>query len=555
MEVKIPPEGINVVSAFDGMSCLQIALQRLGIKVNNYFAIEIDKYAIQVTQANFQNTIQLGDITKVTKADFKGLHIHIYAGGSPCQGFSFAGKQLAFDDPRSKLFFEYVRLKNELQPDFFLLENVDMKKEYLKIISEYVGIYPQNINSALVSAQNRSRNYWSNIKTENVGLFQDLYTAFPQPKDKGILLKDILQPENEVDKKYYISEAQLNRILRTGWSNPQLNPEKTGAILPKNNSGQLSIDSGTTLITPDGNLKPNQDKAGCFTAGGHSGGYHSDMDLVCIAMRGREDTSVLSPKRTEYGKQIRKDYEAGNIKEQRKNIQQLEPRNDSKTNTLTSVQKDNLVMIQLPHGTNQGGEVAKNGKTPSMTKSAWEHNNLLQIASLYEITCACGNIFTGTLSDPCPKCKEIKSGSTNEIKDNVVICGDYRSDEGFRPRKNGKAPTLTKGSDNSGTQYNALIQIASLYDNNAQGGRIYSDEGKSTSQNSQSGGVGAKTGLYQTNSRIRRLTEVECERLQCVDDNYTNHVSSTQRYKMLGNGWTISVITHMLSFLPKEYFQ
>lgn len=170
---------MNVLSLFDGMSCGQIALNRLGIHYDNYFASEIDKYAIQVTQYNYPKTIQLGDVCKIKSEDLPKIDLLI--AGSPCQGFSFAGKQLNFDDPRSALFFEYVRLLKELKPKYFLLENVKMKKEYQDIISKELGVEPIQINSSLLSAQNRIRLYWTNIP--NVG----------QPEDKGILLKDIIQ--------------------------------------------------------------------------------------------------------------------------------------------------------------------------------------------------------------------------------------------------------------------------------------------------------------------------------------------------------------------------
>jgi DNA-cytosine methyltransferase len=152
---------MNVLSLFDGMSCGQIALKKLGIQVDNYFASEIDKHAIAVTMHNFPNTIQLGDVTKVFAKDLPKIDLLI--GGSPCQGFSFAGKQLNFDDPRSKLFFEFVRLLEETKPKYFLLENVLMKKEYEQIITDHLGVEPIFINSALVSAQNRKRLYWTNI--------------------------------------------------------------------------------------------------------------------------------------------------------------------------------------------------------------------------------------------------------------------------------------------------------------------------------------------------------------------------------------------------------
>jgi site-specific DNA-cytosine methylase len=168
---------LEVLSLFDGISCGQVALKRAGIQVDKYYASEIEKYAIQVTQNNHPNTIQLGDVTKVK--GWKGIDLLI--GGSPCQGFSFAGKQLNFIDPRSRLFFEFVRILNETKPKYFLLENVKMKKEYQDVISRYMGVEPIEINSALVSAQNRVRLYWTNIP------------GITQPADKGISLEDILE--------------------------------------------------------------------------------------------------------------------------------------------------------------------------------------------------------------------------------------------------------------------------------------------------------------------------------------------------------------------------
>lgn len=175
---------MNILSLFDGMSCGQLALNRAGIKYDKYFASEIDKHAIKVTQHNYPGTIQLGDVKDIKAADLPTIDLLI--GGSPCQGFSFAGLQLAFDDPRSKLFFEYIRIYKELReanPNVkFLLENVKMKKQYKDIISQILGVEPIEINSALVSAQNRRRFYWTNINQGNI----------PQPSDKGILLRDIV---------------------------------------------------------------------------------------------------------------------------------------------------------------------------------------------------------------------------------------------------------------------------------------------------------------------------------------------------------------------------
>jgi DNA-cytosine methyltransferase len=169
---------MNVLSLFDGMSCGQIALNRLGIKYDKYFASEIDEYAIKVTQHNYPETIQIGDVLNVKGSDLP--KIDLIFGGSPCQGFSFAGKRLNFDDPRSKLFFEFVRLRDELKPKYFLLENVKMKKEHEDVITEHMGVEPIRINSKLVSAQSRERLYWTNIPN------------IEQPEDKGVLVKDIL---------------------------------------------------------------------------------------------------------------------------------------------------------------------------------------------------------------------------------------------------------------------------------------------------------------------------------------------------------------------------
>ena len=175
----------TVLSLFDGISCGQVALQRAGIEFENYFASEIDKYAIQITQKNFPNTIHLGDVNNWQEWNIDWNSVDLIIGGSPCQGFSIAGKGLNFNDKRSKLFFVYVDILNHVKkfnPNVcFLFENVKMRKDYAEAISEIFNCKPVEINSALVSAQNRIRNYWTNI-----GEIQ-------QPEDKKIYLKDILE--------------------------------------------------------------------------------------------------------------------------------------------------------------------------------------------------------------------------------------------------------------------------------------------------------------------------------------------------------------------------
>ena len=196
---------MNVLSLFDGMSCGQIALDKLGIPVNKYFAAEIDKYAIQVAKSNYPEMIHLGDVKEIDASKLPKIDLLI--GGSPCQGFSFAGKQLNFDDPRSQLFFEYVRLLKALKPKYFLMENVKMKKESMDVITDALGVEPVAINSRLFSAQNRPRIYWTNI-------------PFDVPtQDKGIVLKDILEPE--VEEKYYAGK----KLRESYMGGNQLNPK------------------------------------------------------------------------------------------------------------------------------------------------------------------------------------------------------------------------------------------------------------------------------------------------------------------------------------------
>ena len=324
---------VNVLSLFDGMSCGQIALNRLGIKINNYYASEIDKYAIEITQKNYPNTIQVGDVCAVRGEDYQDVDLIL--AGSPCQGFSFAGKQLAFNDPRSALFYEFIRLLKEIKPKYFLLENVKMKKEYLQIISEQVSacypeipfsIEPIFINSSLVSAQSRQRYYWTNIPN------------ITQPEERGIVLRDILEEDIKDD------------LFCDRFGTPQ----HIGTAVDVNGHDILK-----RVYSPDGK-SPTLNTCG---------GGNTHAKVVCGAWRGRynEDGSTS---------------------------QKLELRKDNKTNSITTVQKDNVL-----------------------------------------------------------------------TKDQVYW---------------------------------------------------------------------------------RKLTPLECERLQTVPDNYTEGVSNTQRYKMLGNGWTVDVIAHIL---------
>lgn len=428
---------MNILSLFDGMSCGQIALKELGIKVSKYYASEIDKFAIKQTQHNFPDTVQLGSVEDWKAWDIDYKSINLILAGSPCQGFSFAGKQLAFDDPRSRLFFVFIDILNHvknLNPDVkFLLENVDMKRSHMKVITDYCGVYPVNINSNLVSAQNRNRWYWTNVKTKEHPVFGDILADIPQPMDEGILLRDIL--EKDVNEKYYLSDSVLNRLSKANKNfTPRLDPDKTGTITQGNNSSKMSFDNGTTFISisgksptqrsytgrsidkkhnyqfiiidKQGKPKKNQGKASCFTAGDHSGGNHSDMDLI----------------------------------------------------------------LQLGRGFNKGG--LHQDKSPTITKNSFEQNNL-------------------------------------------VIQLNQSTESG------GKQP----------------------YQQN----RVYSDNGIMPAISAELGG---RNNIY-TNNIIRRLTPIECARLQTIPDWYEWVVSDTQIYKMCGNGWTVKVIMWILRFLKE----
>ncbi len=197
---------MNVLSLFDGMSCGQIALNRAGIKYDNYFASEIDKWAIQVTQKNYPNTIQLGDVTKIKGSDLPKIDLLI--GGSPCQSFSRSGDNSGFDG-KSGIFWEFVRLIKETNPTYFLLENVKMKKEWEDIISEAVGVSPIEISSSKFVPQARKRLYWTNIP--NV----------IQPEQKEYDIADYIDGDgfaSSCDKtRFFKKKNVFNTLTATYW--------------------------------------------------------------------------------------------------------------------------------------------------------------------------------------------------------------------------------------------------------------------------------------------------------------------------------------------------
>ena len=402
---------INVLSLFDGMSCGQIALDRLGIEVNKYYASEIDKYAMTIAKKNYPNILHIGDVTQVdgTKLD----KIDLMIGGSPCQGFSFAGKQLNFKDPRSALYFEFVRLLKETKPKYFLLENVRMKKEFQAIITKDLGVEPIMINSSLLSAQNRVRLYWTNIPN------------ITQPKDLGIVLKDIIEDGVTDRTKSHCLDANY---FKGGNLKSYFEKHRRQLIFSKDglcHVGDADLkgnDSIKRVYHPDG-------KSPTLTT--MQGGHREPKIVVGGAFRGRYYDE--NGKRTDHKESVKG-----------KTTQQLEVREDGKTNTLTTVQKDNVLII---------AEATKKGYT---------------------------EIEDGDCFDATFPTSKTRRGRNMKDKSNCLTAANY--------------------------DY-----------------------------------------MRYEHPTYRKLTCLECERLMTVPDNYSEGVSNTQRYKMLGNGWSVDVIKHIFS--------
>lgn len=404
---------MNVLSLFDGISCGQVALQRAGIPVEKYYASEVDKYAIQITQKNFPNTIQLGDVKQVWARNLPKIDLLI--GGSPCQDLSIAkNNRQGLNGARSGLFWHYVRLLRTCKPKYFLLENVaSMPKEAKDIISRETGVEPILINSALVSAQQRRRYYWTNIPN------------ITQPEDKGIMLKDVLE---------------------------------TGNGIAVENMGKT--------------LKGIQEKANSLMARDYKGFGNQQMTAVaepiCVNSRsGRGNNPNAQP----------------------------------------SIQ-DRIYDIK--------------GKAVALV-SGWKQN----------------------IAEP--------------IKEPNRIGGFYGQNTrwGIYDEK-AKSPTLTASMGMGGGFVpmvpEKVIHLPKYDLGKGQALKVYSVRGKSVSLLANGGGMGAKTGLYKIDLpdgdyTIRKLTPVECERLQTLPDNYTAGISNTQRYKCLGNGWTVDVIAHIFKFM------
>ena len=352
----LEPTSLNVLSTFDGMSCGQVALIEAGIKFNKYYASEIDKFAIKQTQLNFPNTIQVGDVSKCRAQDLEIIDLLI--GGSPCQGFSFAGNQLNFEDPRSILFFEFVRLWKEIKeinPDAkFLLENVNMKKKHLAVITKELGVYPVRIDSNLVSAQNRDRWYWTNIKTERRGLFNEIFSSIEQPLDKRILLKDII--EETVDDKYYMPGSMVKKAIEKHGGKTWKSGNRMGSTpFPTDINGKSKTIKSTNIATNretthigvvhDRGEFREIEKSMCVDANYHKGmDDHGQRTIIQVSGKNviidnkTKPPFALREERTSEGKRLRSERMKNGKRDttpRNANSKKFVPIDDGKTNTVT----------------------------------------------------------------------------------------------------------------------------------------------------------------------------------------------------------------------------
>ena len=577
---------MNVLSLFDGMSCGRLALDRLGIKIDKYYASEIDKYAIEVSSANYPDTIQIGDVCDVKGEDYPDIDLIL--GGSPCQGFSFAGHQLAFDDPRSALFFEFVRVLKEVNPKYFLLENVKMKKEFLDIISDQVGVEPILINSSLLSAQNRQRYYWTNVP------------GVEQPEDRGLVLKDIL--ETEADERPTKDTERNRRHHKT----PEQKSLTMTATMYKGagNNGMTLVPMVDELPDKSESIKANYAKSskanfendtkkgGKFTATG----VPQTPQRVGKIKKGGQGDRVYSDE----GKSITLSAESGgtackgnmlvrvgtavDIKGHDSIKRVYSP--EGKSPTLTTMQgghrqpkvlidkKKIIKQLKKVNPRVEGVSINKDGIRPhrgdkrksglsEMGRILFEDAEKTPTITVnHSPKVIKGDAFRGRAYDKdgkrmdrdgssvANKTKQMlelrqddKSNALTTVQKDTLVVSTKPNQINPSKKANGKQPYMQDRVFHEGGKSHALT--ASFAGRTKVGTSKIREKSKAV----RTGGRGSYD-RHEWDSvdemHWRKLTPLECERLQTVPDNYTNHVSNTQRYKMLGNGWTIEVLAHIL---------
>ena len=544
---------MKVLSLFDGMACGRIALDQLGIPVEKYYASEIDKYAMQVSQANYPNIIQVGDVCDLDPKDY--MDVDLIQAGSPCQGFSMAGKQLAFNDPRSALFFEFIRLLKAIKPRYFLLENVRMKREFLQVISQQVsecypempfGIEPIFINSSLVSAQSRQRYYWTNIPN------------IKQPTDRGIVLKDILEDDFDSDRdKSYCIDANysktgakphhykdknrrqlVNKPIKVGMNVEEVKirkhkvDEKELQTLLRNS--KKDIGKTNKQIANETNLPVTKVEHWFRT----DNSFAIPGDDVWLKLK-----TILNITDNTFDKQIMEFEYRDGVYESTQRVYS----DQGKSPTLTASNKEQMIETKKEYISKQSVEKyvedvnaefndPYNKKTVKGDKSTTLRTNSSN-----------GNMWVND--------KAIKETKPKQVGVAVDIKGHDQIKRVYSP--DGKSPTIT--TCGGGHREPKVVTGGAFR------GRAYDKDGKrmdkdgvsvanktkqmlelrNDSKSNAITTVGKDSIAVNEDLTWRKLTPLECERLQTVPDNYTNHVSNTQRYKMLGNGWTVDVIKHI----------
>lgn len=497
---------MNVLSLFDGKSGAMAALQLIGVKPDKYYACEIDKYAQQVSRFHYPEIIRLGDVTKVSFMDLP--KIDLLVAGFPCQAFSFAGKQLNFEDPRGKLFFEVVRLLQEIQPKFFLLENVRMKKDIEEEINKLVGVRPVLINSALLGAQSRLRNYWCG-GYKNGKVYQ---IEIPQPEDMGILLKDIIEDgESDRDKALTVTarisgatvDRYVNKSMHQMIKVANVNPSGNGM-----NGNVFSTEGKCPTLTT------NKGEGIKITGGAQRGRY--------LINGKRADTSVGS---------------MAGLTEQR-----IEIRDDGKSNCLTTVQKDSLlVQLQIINPRVKG--ISYNDNGIRVHQGDTRKSGISELGTLYFDDSKSGTLIASQVPNVVIKDKS------------STICATIYKENPKSMLQRNKMGLLV------GTKDSLCIQVGEA-DINAYRKRkaVYSIYGKCPTLLTASGGNHEKK-ITKDNLTWRKLTVKECCRLQNYPDDYCDFgidekgkqvvISKSQGYKMLGNGFDRATVAHCLKYILK----
>ena len=496
---------MNVLSLFDGVSCGQIALERAGIKVDKYYASEIDKYAIQITQKNYPNTIQLGDITKWKEWDIDWSSIDIVAGGSPCQSFSVAGNGDGFNG-KSGLFFEFADIVQNVilhnPKAYFLLENVVMKKEWRDVISNIMGVEPIEINSNLVSAQNRRRLYWTNI--ENI----------KQPQDKGIYFKDVLEDIlfREIPKCMYDSWGNYPRINGLNW----INNKKSNTLTTSNSHTKQYI--------------LNEDKTLCrlFTPIEYERLQTlPDNEIICIfalcldQVKNYVNAVEQNPKLLKLALSAEKEELNEFVKLANQNTKQ----NNQLTKCIVQQGVDMMTQRQINQCTKinqkENNTTVNNAENTAMCKSQnQEADSVLPNAFI--------NITEG----------RIMHFGTEEL---------HRNDSHSTNYPNGKKPLVLFGSEimelvkdvDAGMKRNSDIIFTST--------TLSALSMSSLEQMLATYYLFAKNAItgYIPNTTNQKSLSVQFQ----INDGYTINVSNTQRFKAIGNGWTVDVIAHIFKYI------